>query len=172
MSENWFIPKWLQDAPYAPTFRVRDTLHKYGRYAHEVKTISGVDLIKFHGHLCGGLMDAAVVLRAGFNRLFGQGAIDRTDLEIIGNNSACGGDTAAYLTGARLQFGSQNIDLALNGGEFYIRRISTGQTVHVYLRDGVYPQELKAQMRRVLSDVREPVDISRFGDLHGPMPIV
>lgn len=165
MSQDWFIPPWLPNAPYAPVFQVRDTLHKYGRYAPEVKTITVADLIKFHGHLCGGLMEAAVAFRAAFNTLFGEGWIDRTDLEILGNNSACGGDVAAYLTGARVRLGSQSIDLALSGGEFYIRRVSTDQTVHVHLRDGVYPPELQAQTRRVLSEAREPADIDRFGEL-------
>lgn len=165
MKENWFVPDWLEEAPYTPVFRVRDTLHKYGRYAPQTKVVTVADLIKFHGHLCGGLMEAAVALRAAFDVLFPAGVIDRTDLEIVGNNSACGGDVAAYLTGARVRFGSQVIDLSLEGGEFYVRRVSTGDVVHVRLREEVYPHEVKAQMRRVLSEERAPTDIDRFGEL-------
>ncbi len=162
---TWLIPNWLETAPHAPVFQVRDTLHKYGRYAPQTKTITVADLIKFHGHLCGGLMEAAIALRAAFDVLFGQEPIDRTDLEIVGNNSACGGDVAAYLTGARVRFGLQIIDLSLEGGEFYLRRVSTGEIVHVHLRDEVYPHEVKTQMRRVLAEERTPEDIDRFGEL-------
>ena len=165
MEHDDFIPNWLKEAPHAPVFRVRDTLHKYGRYDPRPKVITAADLIKFHGHLCGGLMEAAAALRAAFNVLFPEDVIDRTDLEIVGNNSACGGDVAAYLTGARVRFGSQVIDPALKGGEFYVRRVSTGEIVHVRLREEVYPHEVKAQMRRVLSDERAPADMDRFGEL-------
>lgn len=165
MENDDFIPNWLKEAPHAPIFRVRDTRHKYGRYDPHPKTITVADLIKFHGHLCGGLMEAAVALRAAFDVLFGAEPIDRTDLEIVGNNSACGGDVAAYLTGARVRFGSQVIDPSLKGGEFYLRRVSTGEVVHVRLREAVYPHEVKAQMRRVLSVERNPADIDRFGKL-------
>jgi len=163
MNENRFIPEWLQTAPYAPLFQVRDTLHKYGRYAPQSKTVTVADLIKFHGHLCGGLMEATVALRAAFNRLFPEGGIDRTDLEIVSSNSACGGDVAAYLTGARTRFNTHRIDNALAGGEFYVRRASTSEVVHVSLRDEAYPHEVKAQMRRVLSDDHMPADIDEFG---------
>ncbi len=163
MKNHWFEPEWLAAAPYAPVFLVRDTLHKYGRYAAEPKQITVADLIKFHGHLCGGLMEAAVALRAAFNVLFPDGVIDRTDLEIVSSNSACGGDVAAYLTGARTRFNTQRIVPALAGGEFYVRRVSTGETVHTRLRDEVYPHEVKAQMRRVLSDDHTPDDIDEFG---------
>ena len=110
---------WLDELPYLPVFTVRDTLHKFGRYDPHLKTITIHDLIRFHGHLCGGLMEAAVALRAAFDYLFPDGVVDRTDLEIVSNNSACGGDVAAYLTGARARFNTHRIDPQLEGGEFY-----------------------------------------------------
>ena len=163
MTDTWFEPEWLRDAPYAPVFQVRDTLHKYGRYAPQTKTVTVADLIKFHGHLCGGLMEAAAALRAAFDALFPDGVIDRTDLEIVSSNSACGGDVAAYLTGARARFNTHRIVPELEGGEFYVRRVSTGETVHTRLREEVYPREVKAQMRRVLSEAHAPEDIDAFG---------
>ncbi|HEY53299.1 MAG TPA: hypothetical protein G4N94_07570 [Caldilineae bacterium] len=157
--------KNIDQAPYVPVFEVRDTLHKYGRYDPQTKTITVSDLIKFHGHLCGGLMEAAMALRAAFDALFPAGVIDRTDLTIISNNSACGGDVAAYLTGARARFGSHIIDLSLSGGEFIVRRVSTGDTVHVSLRPEVHPHEVKAQMRKLLGGDYSPEDIDLFGRL-------
>ncbi len=159
------LPEAIAQAPYLPQFRVRDTRHKYGRYDPKPKLISVDDLVRFHGHLCGGLMEAAVALRAAFDVLFPEGIIDRTDLAIISNNSACGGDVAAYLTGARTRFGSHIIHPSLQGGEFIVRRVSSGQVVHVRMRPEVYPKEVKAQMRKLESGEFLPEDIDRFGEL-------
>ncbi len=166
MTDNHaMLPTWLASAPYLPQFQVRDTRHKYGRYDPALKTVTVADLIRFHGHLCGGLMEAVVALRAAFDALFPDGVIDRIDLAIISNNSACGGDVAAYLTGARARFGSHVIDLTLRGGEFIVRRMSTGETVHVHMHPDVYPSEVKAQMRKLESGDYGPEDIDLFGEL-------
>ena len=95
ITEEWYFPAWLGNAPYAPIFEVRDTENKYGRYAKQTKTITIKDLIKFHGHFCGGLVESAASLRVAFDLLFPDKIIDRTDLRIVSNNSACGGDVAA-----------------------------------------------------------------------------
>ena len=47
---EWWSPEWLTTSPYSPSFEVRDTVNKYGRYAGKTKTITLGDLIKFHGH--------------------------------------------------------------------------------------------------------------------------
>lgn len=111
--ESLFAIEWLSEAPHAPVFKVRDTVNKYGHYAEAVKIITIKDLIKFHGHFCGGLVEAATTLKVAFETLFPDGLIDRTDLVVASNNSACGGDVAAYLTGARARFGSHLIDPSL-----------------------------------------------------------
>lgn len=103
-------------------FKVRDTVNKYGRYASEPKIITIKDLIKFHGHFCGGLVERATALRVAFDRLFPDEMIDRTDLMIASNNSACGGDVAAYLTGARTRFGTHLIDPKLKESDFVVSR--------------------------------------------------
>lgn len=59
-----------------PVFKVPDTVNKYGRYASETKTITIKDLIKFHGHFCGGLVEGATALRVTFDWLFPDGIID------------------------------------------------------------------------------------------------
>lgn len=94
---DWWSPDWLTKSPYSPSFEVRDTVNKYGRYADKTKTITLSDLIKFHGHFCGGLVESAGALRVAFHKLFSDGVVDRTDLRIASNNSACGGDVASYL---------------------------------------------------------------------------
>lgn len=162
---DWYYPQWLADAPYAPAFKVRDTVNKYGRYAAETKTITIKDLIKFHGHFCGGLVEGATALRVAFDRLYPDGIVDRTDLEIASNNSACGGDVAAYLTGSRARFGSHRIDPALKESDFVVRRVSTGKSVRVVINAATYPHDVRTQMRIIESGKFEPADIDRFQDV-------
>ena len=162
---SWYYPEWLATAPYAPAFEVKDTLHKYGRYASQTKRITIEDFIKFHGHLCGGLVEAACALRVALDRLFADGIVDRTDLRIVSNNSACGGDVASYLTGARARFGSHSIDGSLKGGGFIVQRVSTAETVRVTRNPEIYPSEVKAQMKKIQSGSFSPKDIDLFGKL-------
>jgi len=162
---GWYFPEWLGTAPHSPVFNVRDTENKYGRYAAKTKTITLKDLIKFHGHFCGGLVESAASLRMAFDRLFPDGIVDRTDLRIVSNNSACGADVASYLTGARARFGNHVIDNNLTESEFYVQQVSTGKTVHVKLNPEMYPKEVKAQMRKIESGQFTPKDIDIFQEL-------
>jgi formylmethanofuran dehydrogenase subunit E len=162
--ESW-APSWLLHSPYSPSFNVQDTVNKYGRYADRPMTIALGDLIKFHGHFCGGLVESAGALRVAFDELFGSAPIDRTDLRIASNNSACGGDVAAYLTGARTRFGSHVLDPLLTESEFVVQRISDGKIVRVRVDPKGYPQEVRAQMRKIESGQFTPQDIDLFQQL-------
>jgi formylmethanofuran dehydrogenase subunit E len=162
---EWYFPEWLGTGPHAPSFQVRDTENKYGRYAKPTKMITLKDLIKFHGHFCGGLVESASALRVAFDRLYADGIIDRTDLRIASNNSACGADVASYLTGARARFGSHFIDPSLTESEFYVQQVSSGRTLHVKLDPGMYPKEVKAQMKKIESGQFTPKDIDLFQEL-------
>jgi formylmethanofuran dehydrogenase subunit E len=163
-SELW-APDWLMKSSHSPVFEVRDTVNKYGRYADRTKTITLNDLIKFHGHFCGGLVESAGALRMAFDSLFRGGIVDRTDLRIASNNSACGGDVAAYLTGARTRFGSHVIDPELTESEFVVQQVSTGKTVHVRVRPEAYPTDVRTQMRKIESGNFKPDDIDLFQEL-------
>lgn len=165
ITPEWFFPAWLGESPYAPSFQVRDTVNKYGRYAKQTKSITLKDLIKFHGHFCGGLVESAGALRLALDALFPDGVIDRTDLRIISNNSACGGDVAAYLTGARSRFGSHHIDHALKESEFIVQKVSTGETVRVRVRPEAYPTEVRTQMKKIESGQYTPRDLDMFQEL-------
>ena len=149
---EWYFPEWLSSSPYSPSFEVRDTTNKYGRYATQTKIITLKDLIKFHGHFCGGLVESAGALSVAFDIIFPDKIIDRTDLRIVSNNSACGGDVAAYLTGSRLRFGTHHIDNNLKESEFFIQKVSTGETVLVKLNPNAYPTEVKTQMKKIESE--------------------
>jgi hypothetical protein len=104
-------------------------------------------------------------MRVAFDTLFSDGIVDRTDLRIVSNNSACGGDVAAYLTGARLRFGTHHIDNSLKESEFYIQQVSTGKTVHVKLNPKVYPTQVKTQMKKIESGDFTPKDLDKFQEL-------
>ena len=162
---EWYFPEWLGTNPFSPSFEVRDTVNKYGRYAGLTKIITIKDLIKYHGHFCGGLVESAGALRVAFDLLFTDGIVDRTDLRIVSNNSACGGDVAAYLTGARLRFASHQIDITLTESEFFVQKVSTGKTIHVKLNPAVYPAEVKTQMKKIESGKYQPQDIDLFQEL-------
>ena len=164
-SPTWWAPDWLTTSSHSPAFEVRDTVNKYGRYAEQTKTVTLADLIKFHGHFCGGLVESAGALRMAFDQLFEGGIVDRTDLRIASNNSACGGDVAAYLTGARTRFGSHLIDPKLTESEFVVQQVSTGKTVRVRVRPEAYPTEVRVQMRKIESGNFKPEDIDLFQDL-------
>jgi formylmethanofuran dehydrogenase subunit E len=164
-SAEWYAPEWLETSPHAPVFEVRDTENKYGRYTKLTKTITIKDLILFHGHFCGGLVESAASLRVAFDRLFAGSVVDRTDLRIVSNNSACGGDVASYLTGARARFNSHFIDNSLTESEFYVQQVSSGRTVHVKLNPAAYPKEVKTQMKKIESGKFEPKDIDLFQEL-------
>lgn len=110
-------------------------------------------------------MESAASLRAAFDLLFPSKVIDRTDLLILSNNSACGGDVAAYLTGGRARFNSHIINNTLTESEFYVQQVSIGRTVHVKLNPSVYPKEVKTQMRKIESGKFEPKDIDLFQEL-------
>ena len=109
-------------------------------------------------------MESAAALRVAFDRLFAGGIVDRTDLRIVSNNSACGGDVAAYLAGARLRFGTHHIDNALTESEFFVQQVSTGRR-STRLNPAVYPTEVKTQMRKIESGTFTPADIDRFQEL-------
>lgn len=162
---DWYYPPWLAEAPFAPVFKVRDTVNKYGRYASEPKVIAIKDLIKFHGHFCGGLVEGATALSVAFDHLFPDGVIDRTDLVIASNNSACGGDVASYLTGARARFGTHLIDSKLKESDFVVKRVSTGKTVRVVINAATYPHDVRTQMKKIESGKFEPADIDLFQNL-------
>lgn len=164
-SADWYYPEWLATAPHAPVFRVRDTVNKYGRYAGDTKAITLKDLIKYHGHFCGGLVEGAMALQVAFNSLFADGVIDRTDLRVASNNSACGADVADYLTGARTRFGSHLLDRTLGASEYVVERLSTKKSVRVSINQQTYPLQVRALMKTIGSGAYEPADIDRFQEL-------
>lgn len=144
----------LAAAPFAPRIAVIDTISSLGPLAREPRAVDLRDLVQFHGHACDGLVAAAAGLVYGLRHLFPSGPVDRTDLEVAVNGSACYGDVAAYLTGARHRYGTLHVDSSL-GDEWLLRRRSTGQTLRIRLREGVKSSELP-ELEKALRDQECP----------------
>jgi formylmethanofuran dehydrogenase subunit E len=146
---DWYWPTWARDGPW-PRFWVRDTESSHGRYAEAAKCITFKDLVKFHGHACDGLFRGAVALARALGALFGDTPIDRTDLRVLSRNSPCLGDVAAYLTGGRIRFGTQDVRDD-PGVWFVVNRLSDGRTVRVAERAHFYPDALAAEEARLVA---------------------
>ena len=131
----------LVAAPYAPVVRVVDTESSLAPLGAETQTITLTDLARFHGHPCDGLVAASAAIAYGLHALFPDGVVDRTDVVAAVKPSPCFSDVAAYLTGARTQFGTLTLDPDL-GDRWVLHRRTTGRTVAVSLRDGIKPKEL------------------------------
>jgi formylmethanofuran dehydrogenase subunit E len=145
--------------PYAPAVKVVDTVSSLGPLAAQPQLVTLSDLVRYHGHPCDGLVVAASGIAYGLHRLFPEGVTDRTDLVVAVNRSACYGDVAAYLTGARHRYGSLVVDAAL-GDEWIVGRRSTGASVRVTLRAGFKPPELAAMERELRAAACPPALIT------------
>ncbi len=161
---TWYAMDWVLNSKYSPIFEVLDTESALGRYAPMTKTITLKDLIKFHGHPCDGLIQAACALKMAFDKLFPNGVIDRTDIRVLSSNSPCYVDAASYLTGARINFGTLEIDNSL-GTSWIVQVISTGKTVKVTRRSGVFPKGLEALEKKIKSGRGTPEEITRCRDM-------
>lgn len=145
----WYWPGWAAAADL-PTVSVRNTESSHGRYARETKTILVKDLVKFHGHACDGLFRGVLALSLALDALFPEGIVDRTDLRVLSRNSPCLGDVAAYLTGGRVRFNTQDVRDE-PGVWFVVQRITTGETVRVAENLDVYPAHLTAEESRLVA---------------------
>ena len=153
-TKDWFYPAWAADAKFNQPINVRDTDSALGRYGLKTKEIGLKDLARIHGHLCDGLVIAFVEIKAGLNKLFPDGVVDRTDLRAVSKNGPCWVDTVTMMTGARLNFQTLRID-ATTGDGYILQRISTGEAYDIRLKPGVFPADqaaLEGAMRKARSE--------------------
>lgn len=143
MQADWFYPDWVSSAPFADPIVVKDTDSALGRYNQQTKEIGLKDLARIHGHLCDGLVIAFVEIKAVLGKLFPDGVVDRTDLRLVSKNGPCWADTAAFMTGARINFQTLRIDASIGDG-FIVQKISTGEAYKVHLKPGVFPEDQAA----------------------------
>ena len=151
---DWFYPEWAANAAYNKPIVVRDTDSALGRYNLGTKEIGLKDLARVHGHMCDGLVIAFVEIKAVFEKLFPDGVVDRTDLNVVSKNGPCWADTAAFMSGARINFKTLRIDASIGDG-FILQRISTGEAYKVHLKPGVFPEdqaELEGKIRSLRAE--------------------
>jgi formylmethanofuran dehydrogenase subunit E len=149
-SPDWFYPEWAANAPNNQPIVVRDTDSALGRYNLQTKEIGLKDIARIHGHMCDGLVIGFVEIKAVLSKVFPDGVVDRTDLQVVSKNGPCWADAAAFLTGARINFKTLRVDASIAGG-FIIQRISTGEAYHVHLKPGVFPDDQLLLENRIRS---------------------
>lgn len=152
-SPDWFYSKAIAKAKYNEPIIVRDTDSALGRYSLKTKEIGLKDLARIHGHACDGLVIAFVEIKAVLEKLFPDGIVDRTDLRVVSKNGPCWVDTAAMMTGARINFKTLRLDKIGDG--FIIQRISTGEAYDVHLKPGVFPDDqaaIEGKVRKLRSE--------------------
>ncbi len=121
-------------------FTCIDTDFSKGRLTH-LQKIDQEDLVKFHGHLCDGLVVGALAMQEAMRSLYPHQPIDRTNLRIVSKPSPCLTDVAIYLTGGRYQFSTFYADSTIDG-IYNVQRIDNGAAVQVSLNSGVKPSEI------------------------------
>ena len=133
---TWYAPMVAQ--PYSPVFEILATRGTQGRYYPYTYAVTIKDIVKFHGHDCEGLSHAAACLKVAFKILFPDGIIDRSVLWAITGTSPCWSDTAAFLTGARIQYGNLAFFKDKNYGHAIILyREDTGMAVLTTWKKGI-----------------------------------
>ncbi|MGS0524136.1 FmdE family protein [Zobellia nedashkovskayae] len=133
-----YLPK--KQAPVETGMRVNDTDFSKGRLGN-IQTIDLDDLVKFHGHLCDGLVVGHLALQQAMEQLYPDGLIDRTNTRVVSKASPCLTDAAIYDTGGRYQFNSFFVSDAIDG-LFVVQRIDTKKTVEVQMKNGLKPKEI------------------------------
>lgn len=142
--QAWYLPSSLAGSKNNLTLKVRDTDSALGRYNSQgcIKTITLDELVKYHGHLCDGIVFSFLQLSVALSALFPNGIIDRTDVQGACKNSPCMVDALSYLSGARINFKTLRIDKTL-GTSHIVQKISTGETYQVQLAEGMFHDALK-----------------------------
>lgn len=122
------------------TFEVVDTDFSKGRLGFQ-QSIDLDDLVKFHGHLCDGLVLGALAMQVSMDVLYPNQAIDRTNLRIVSQSSPCLTDVAVYITGGRYQFNTFYVDNDIES-IYIIQKIDDEKTLKIALNKGVKPHAI------------------------------
>lgn len=135
-SPTWYAS--MVAKPYAPVFEMLATQGTQGRYYPYTYPVTLKDLVRFHGHDCEGTTHAANAAWVAFRILFPDGIIDRSVLRGISGESPCWSDAVAYLTGARLQYGTLGFfkDKRYSHAIILFRE-DTGQAVLATWKEGI-----------------------------------
>lgn len=156
-----YLPK--RESKTKMEIKVNDTDFSKGRMGH-IQNLDLKDLVKFHGHLCDGLVIGHLGLQQALLSLYPDGVVDRTNTRIVSKSSPCLTDASIYLTGGRYQYNtfyvSDNID-----GLFIVQRIDTGKTVSVLLNKGVKPMIIDKMGSKALKGELDACELNKLKEL-------
>lgn len=141
-------------------FNVVDTDFSKGRIGQE-QTIGLNDLVRFHGHLCDGLVVGAQAMQQALNVLYPNQPIDRTNLRLVSQPSPCITDVGAYLSGGRYQFNTFYVDQDIPG-LYVIQRIDNKKAVSVSLNQGVKPERIDQLGKLAVQGKLTPCEIDEL----------
>lgn len=156
-----YLPK--RNTGSHPEIRVNDTDFSKGRLGH-IQTIGLGDLVKFHGHLCDGLVVGHLGLQQALLSLYPDGTVDRTNTRVVSRSSPCLTDAAMYLTGGRYPYDTFYVSDMIDG-LFLVQRIDTGKTVSVHLNQGVKPDIIDEMGKKAIKGELTACELDRLRQL-------
>lgn len=146
------------------SIKVIDTDFSKGRLTLEHE-LSLLDLEKFHGHLCDGLVVGFLGIKEGLDVLYPNGVVDRTNTRIISKSSPCLTDVAVYITGGRYQFNSFYVDNSIENGFYIIQRKDNLKSVLVSLNKGVKPSKINELGAKAISGELPACDLDKLKEM-------
>ncbi len=135
-SSATFYAPLMEECQYLPEFQSIFSEGTAGQYFKHTMKFGMKDIIKFHGHSCEALYYTAAICRLICDRLFPDKVVDRTILRGMGGKSPCIGDSLAYITGGRIQFGTLKLEPSL-GHAVILQRIDTKEAWIGAWKDGI-----------------------------------
>lgn len=148
---------------FTQSLKVNDTDFSKGRLGN-IQSIDIQDLVKFHGHLCDGLVEGFVALQYGLYQLFPDSLIDRTNVRIVSKPSPCLTDVAVYLTGARYQFGTFYVSNDFEG-LYLVQRIDNQKTMNILRKPNVKPEMIDLMGKQAIAGNLVPCDLDKLRKL-------
>lgn len=143
-----------------PTIQTIDTDFSKGRLNH-IQIVSLEDTVKFHGHLCDGLVVGFLGLREALYRLYPNKIIDRTNTRLASKSSPCITDIGIYLTGGRYQFNTFYVDDSISF-VYLVQRIDNGLTFGVRLKPAIKPSIIEEMGNRAIEGKLSPAELDNL----------
>jgi acetolactate decarboxylase len=100
------------------------------------------DLVKFHGHLCDGLVLGFIGMKEVLFKLFPDSLIDRTNVRVVSRSSPCITDAGIYLSGGRYQFNTFYVSDSIEY-LYVVQRIDNEKAFGIKTKQGLVPAEIK-----------------------------
>ncbi len=173
------FPGWFYEQP---PFRVIDkSMLKLGNTDNPLITITLIDLIYNHGHMCNGVAVGYRAMQEAIRRLFAGQIPVRGEVRIVSNVNSCPTDLFAHVFGVRDHYGARSRFNSLivpdscdrnNNMQFIFQRIKKQdgrvkvlKTIKIELIPGTIPAEFYKLHKIVKSKMVIPEDRRRLKQL-------